>query len=172
MKVEEELKILDINYKNVDLGVIELFEEITYSDLVLLKKSLLTSGLVVIEDKRSILIEKIKTTIIEMVHHSEELPKVNYSDFLSEELGYDYTYLSNLFSDTKGITIQQFIIIHKIEKVKELMLYDSLTLTEIAHSLHYSSTSHLSNQFKKITGLSPSHFKRLQQFRIQNIENL
>ena len=124
------------------------------------------------EDKRSILIERIKTTIIEMVHHSDELPKVNYSAFISDKLNHDYTYLSNIFSETKGITIQQFIIIHKIEKVKELLLYNELTLSEIADKLHYSSTAHLSAQFKKITGLTPTFYRQLKQRRTTNLEDL
>ena len=122
--------------------------------------------------KKVILIEKIKDVIIEMIHYSDELPEVNYSEYISEKLQHDYTYLSNSFSEEQGITIQHFIIIHKIEKVKELLLYDELNLTEIFYKLHYSSVAHLSNQFKKITGLSPSFFKKLKQKRQQNLENL
>ena len=107
-----------------------------------------------------------------MIHYSEELPKENYSVYISERLGYDYTYLANTFSEVKGITIQQFIITHKIEKVKELLLYDELNLTEISYKLNYSSVAHLSNQFKKITGLSPSFYKQLKKKRKQNLENL
>ncbi len=124
------------------------------------------------DDKKSILIERIKSVIIEMIHYSEELPKVNYSDYISEKLGYDYTYLANTFSEVKGMTIQQFIIFHKIEKVKELLLYDELNLTEIAYKLHYSSVAHLSNQFKKITGLTPSYYKQLKEKRKENLENI
>ena len=112
--------------------------------------------------KKSVLIEKIKDVVIEMVHYEDELPKVNFSDYLTEKLGYNYTYLANLFSETEGTTIEHFIIIHKIERVKELIIYDELNLTEIAWKLHYSSVSHLSNQFKKITGLTPSFFKSLK----------
>jgi AraC-like DNA-binding protein len=126
----------------------------------------------VLDDKRSILVEKIKNVIIEMIHHSDEAPIVNYSDFISEKLNYDYTYLSNIFSEVKGLTIQQYIIINKIERVKELLLYDELNLTEISYKLHYSSVAHLSNQFKKITGLSPSFFKQLKQKRKSNLENM
>ena len=107
-----------------------------------------------------------------MVHYSEVLPKINYSDYISEKLHHDYTYLSNIFSEVKGITIQQFIIKHKIERVKELLLYDELNLTEISYLLNYSSVAHLSNQFKKVTGLSPSFFKQLKQKRNQNLENI
>jgi AraC-like DNA-binding protein len=123
-------------------------------------------------DPKAILIERIKNVIIEMIHYDKELPKVNYSDYLSEKLGYDYTYLSNMFSEVKGSTIQQFIIKHKIERVKELLLYDEYNLTEISYMLHYSSVAHLSNQFKKITGLSPSYFKKLKKKRQRNLEDL
>ncbi|MCW3077620.1 MAG: AraC family transcriptional regulator, partial [Bacteroidetes bacterium] len=109
--------------------------------------------------------------ITEMIHYSDELPKINYSDYISEKLHYDYTYLSNIFSEVKGITIQQYIIINKIERVKELLLYDELNLTEISYKLHYSSVAHLSNQFKKVTGLSPSFYKQLKQKRNGNLEN-
>lgn len=124
------------------------------------------------EDRKAILIEKIKNVIIEMIHYSDELPNVNYSDYISEKVGYDYTYLSNMFSEVKGITIQHFIITHKIEKVKELLLYDELNLTEISYRLHYSSVAHLSNQFKKITGLTPSYYKKLKKKRRGNLEDL
>lgn len=107
-----------------------------------------------------------------MIHYSDELPTTNYSDYISEKLQYDYTYLSNLFSEVKGITIQHYIIIHKIEKVKELLLYDELNLTEISYQLHYSSVAHLSNQFKKITGLTPTYFKNLKLKRRENLENV
>ncbi len=107
-----------------------------------------------------------------MIHYQDEIPKVNYSTYISEKLNYDYTYLANTFSEVKGITIQQYIIFHKIEKVKELLLYDQLTLTEISYKLHYSSVAHLSNQFKKITGLSPSYYKELKHKRNQNLENI
>ena len=107
-----------------------------------------------------------------MIHYSEEIPKMNYSDYISEKLNYDYTYLSNIFSEVKGITIQQFIIINKIERVKELLLYDELNLTQISYKLHYSSVAHLSNQFKKITGLSPSFFKKLRKKRSETLENM
>jgi AraC-like DNA-binding protein len=124
------------------------------------------------DDKRVVLIEKIKNVITEMIHYSDEVPKMNYSDFISEKLDYDYTYLSNLFSEIKGITIQQFIIVHKIERAKELLLYDELNLTEISYKLNYSSVAHLSNQFKKITGLSPTHFKQLKDKRRSPLEEI
>ena len=172
MVVKEELNKLGLRYAVVELGMVETLEDITEEQRQQLKKNLLRSGLELLDDKKSILIEKIKNVITEMIHYSEEIPKINYSDHISEELNYDYTYLSNLFSEVKGITIQQFIIINKIERVKELLLYDEINLTEIAHKLHYSSVAHLSNQFKKVTGLSPSFFKKLKQKRKGNLENL
>lgn len=172
MMVKEELKKLGLHFVIVDLGVVEILEDITPEQFRLLKKNLAHSGLELLDDKKAILIEKIKNVIIEMIHYSEELPKVNYSDYISEKLHHDYTYLSNIFSEVKGITIQQFIINHKIERVKELLLYDELNLTEISYLLNYSSVAHLSNQFKKVTGLSPSFFKQLKQKRNQNLENI
>lgn len=170
MMVKEELKALGLHFVVVDLGTVEILEDISQEQHDLLKDNLLRSGLELLDNKKSILIEKIKNIIIEMIHHSDELPKVNYSDYISEKLEYDYTYLSNLFSEVKGITIQQFIIVHKIERVKELLLYDELNLTEISYKLHYSSVAHLSNQFKKVTGLSPSFYKQLKQKRKGNLE--
>jgi AraC-like DNA-binding protein len=172
MVVKAELKKLGLHDVAVDLGLVEIMEDITGAQHDLLKRNLLTSGLELLDDKRSILIEKIKNVIIEMIHYSDEFPRINYSDYISDKLKYDYTYLSNLFSEVKGITIQQFIIIHKIERVKELLLYDEMNLTEISQQLHYSSVAHLSNQFKKITGLSPSFYKQLKQKRKSNLENM
>ena len=172
MIVKEALKKLGLHYVVVELGMVDVMEDITPEQREQLKQDLLQSSLELLDDKKSILIEKIKNVIVEMIHYSDELPKVNYSDYLSEKLGYDYTYLANTFSEVKGITIQQFIIIHKIERVKELLLYDELTLTEISYQLHYSSVAHLSNQFKKITGLSPSFYKQLKHKRSKNLENV
>jgi len=172
MIVREELKRLEIKYIVIELGTVEIMEDITPKQHDQLKEGLLRSGLELLDDKKSILIERIKNVITEMIHYSEELPTQNYSDYISEKLGYDYTYLANIFSEVKGITIQQFIMTHKIEKVKELLLYDELNLTEISYKLHYSSVAHLSNQFKKITGLSPSFFKQLKQKRGDNLENM
>jgi len=172
LMVKEELKRLGINYVNVHLGMVEILENISDHQRSQLKENLLKSGLELLDDKKSILIEKIKNVIIEMIHYSEELPKVNYSDYLSEKLGYDYTYLANTFSEVKGMTIQQYIIINKIERVKELLIYDELTLTEISYKLHYSGVAHLSNQFKKITGLTPTFYKNLKDKRKQNLEDL
>jgi len=172
MMVKEELKKLGLRYVFVDLGVVEILEDITPEQHDQLKINLLKSGLELLDDKKSILIERIKNVIIEMVHYMDELPKENYSDYISAKLDYDYTYLSNIFSEVKGITIQQFIIIHKIEKVKELLLYDELSLTQISYQLHYSSVAHLSNQFKKITGLSTSFYKQLKSKRKQTLEQM
>ncbi|MBD3638252.1 MAG: helix-turn-helix transcriptional regulator [Crocinitomicaceae bacterium] len=172
MKVEEELNNLGVSFYKVDLGVIEIHEKLKESKRLLLKENLLKSGLVLMDDKRSILIEQIKTTIIELIHNSEELPKINFSDYLAEKLEHDYTYLSNIFSETKGITIQQYMIAHKIEKVKELLLYNELSLSEIAYKMHYSSTAHLSTQFKKITGLTLTYYKQLKLRRSMNLEDL
>jgi len=137
-----------------------------------LKKSLLDSGLELMDDKRAVLIEKIKNIIIEMIHHSDEMIKTNFSDYLSEKLNHDYTYLANLFSEVQGSTIEHFIINHKIERIKELIIYDELNITEIAWKMNYSSVAHLSNQFKKVTGLSPSHFKQLKDKRRSQIEDI
>ena len=172
MVVMEELKKLGLRYMALDLGMVELQEDINAYQLEQLKKNLLKSGLELLDDNKSILIEKIKNVIIEMVYYSDELPDVNFSEYISDKLNLDYTYLSNIFSEVKGITIQQFIILQKIEKIKELLLYDELNITEISYKLNYSSVSHLSNQFKKITGLSPSFFKKMKQKRKFNLEDL
>jgi AraC-like DNA-binding protein len=172
MLVKEELKKLGVTFISVDLGAVEINENLTTEKLNILRVNLLKSGLELLEDSKSILIEKIKSVIIEMIHYEEEIPKVNYSTYISEKLDYDYTYLANCFSEIKGITIQQYIIFHKIEKVKELLLYGEFTLTEISYKLHYSSVAHLSNQFKKVTGLSPSFYKELKFKRNKNLENL
>lgn len=170
--VKEALRTFGLHFVVVDLGEVEIMEELSPAQWEQLKIALLQSGLELMDDKKAILIEKIKNVITEMIHYSDEALKMNYSDFISEKLDYDYTYLSNLFSAVKGITIQQFIIIHKIERAKELLLYDELNLTEISYKLHYSSVAHLSNQFKKITGLSPSHFKQLKNKRRSPIEDI
>ncbi len=170
MMVKDELKKLGLRYVVVDLGMVEIIEDLTFIQHEQLKINLLRSGLELLDDKKSILIEKIKNVIIEMIHYSDALPQMNYSDHISKKLNYDYTYLANVFSEVKGITIQQFIIIHKIERVKELLLYDELTLTQISYKLQYSSVAHLSNQFKKITGLSPSFYKQLKDKRKANLE--
>lgn len=170
--VRDELRRLGVNKAIVELGMVELLEDLSKEQLAALRVNLKRSGLEVLDDKKSILVESIKNVIIEMIHYSEELPLLNNSDFIGEKLGYDYTYLANVFSEVKGITIQHFIIIHKIERVKELLLYDELSLTEIAYRLHYSSVAHLSNQFKKITGLTPTFFKSIAKKRRSNLEDV
>ena len=170
--VKEELNRLGLHFVQIELGNIEIMEELSTAQRDSLKINLLQLGLELLDDKKTILIERIKNVIIEMIHYSDELPNINYSDYISQKLNHDYTYLSNVFSEVKGITIQQFIIIHKIEKVKELLLYDEFNLTEISYRLHYSSVAHLSNQFQKITGLRPSFFKKVKQKRQLNLEDL
>lgn len=170
--VKQELEQLDLKHAQIELGMVELTEPLSDEKRMLFKTNLLKSGLELLDDKKSILVDRIKNVIIEMIHYMDELPKTNYSDYIREKLAYDYTYLANTFSEVKGITIQQFIIIHKIEKVKELILYDELSLSEISHKLHYSSAAHMSNQFKKITGLTPSFYKTLKKKRSNNLENL
>ena len=170
--VKSELEKLDLKYINVKIGEADIVEDILPEQLEQLDIALRKSGLLLMDDKKSILVEKIKTAIIELVHYTEEQIKVNLSDYLSEKLNYDYTYLANLFSEVKGTTIEKFYLNHKIEKVKELLLYDELNLTEISQKLLYSSVAHLSNQFKKVTGLSPSFYKQMKQKRKNNLENV
>lgn len=172
MVVKSELEKLNLKYKSVELGEVELEQAIDDWQRDTLRTALLTYGLVVMDDKRSILVEKIKTLIIEMIHYNDELPDVNYSVYISEKLNYNYTYLANLFAEVKGTTIEHFIILHKIEKVKELIIYDELSLTEIASLMKYSSAAHLSKQFKKITGLTPSYFKQMKNKRRNPLEDL
>jgi AraC-like DNA-binding protein len=160
MIVKYELEKLGLHYKTVELGEVEIVDKLSEDQLENLSDALKATGLELMEDNKKILVEKIKTTIIELIHFNDEQIKINLSDYLSEKLNHNYTYLSNLFSEVKGTTIEQFYLANKIEKVKELLVYDELNLTEIAWKLHYSSVSHLSNQFKKMTGLTPSHFKR------------
>jgi len=172
MIVKAELEQLGLHYTSVNLGEVEIAEDITTEQRSQLKSALLKSGLEVMDDKKAILIEKIKNVIVEMVHYADELPRSKNSDYIGEILNHDYTYLANLFSEATGTTIEHFIIAHKIEKVKELIIYDELNLTEIAWKLHYSSVAHLSNQFKKITGLTPSYFKKLKHKRRVALENM
>ncbi len=172
MFVKEELRKLGIPYTSIDLGEIEIPAEISSDQRELLKVNLLKSGLELMDDSRAILIERIKNVIVEMIHYADELPKIKNSIYISEKLNHDYTYLANLFSESTGTNIEQFILIHKIERVKELLLYDELNLTEISYKLNYSSVAHLSNQFKKITGLTPTFFKQLKQKRKVILENV
>lgn len=172
MIVKAELSKLGLHYLSVDLGEIETMETLTAQQLIDFSKALQRSGLELMDDKKSILIEKIKNIVVEMVHYADEFPKVKNSIYISEKSGHNYTYLANLFSEATGITIEHFIILHKIEKVKELLIYDELSLTEFSYQLNYSSVAHLSAQFKKITGLTPSFFKKLKYKRTTQLENL
>ncbi len=159
--VEKALQKTGLQPIHVTLGEAEIAETVSDVQRLQLNFLLLQYGLELIPDKRSILVEKIKTIIIDMVHYSEEPLKVNFSSYLSEKLNHDYTYMSNLFSEVQGNTIEQFIISHKVEKIKELINYNELSITQIAWKMNYSSVAHLSNQFKKVTGLSPSQYKQL-----------
>ncbi len=172
MVVKAELENLGLHFVNVKIGEAEIIETIAQEQLDQLDKALKKSGLHLMDDKKSVIVEKIKNAVIELVHYTEDQLKVNLSDYLSEKLNYNYTYLANLFSEVKGITIEKFFIAHKIEKAKELIVYDELNLSEIAFKLHYSSVAHLSNQFKKFTGLTPSHFKKLKHKRRSTLENV
>ncbi|MGV8133929.1 MAG: helix-turn-helix domain-containing protein [Mangrovibacterium sp.] len=172
MAVKEDLKKLGLHFIVVDLGEVEIMENLSSEQLSQLKIALLNTGFELMDDKRAVLIERIKNTVIEMVYYSSELIKTNFSNYLSEKLNYDYTYMSNLFSEIQGTTIEQFIISHKIERIKELIIYGELNITEIAWKMNYSSVAHLSNQFKKMTGLTPSHFKQLKEKRRSPIEEI
>lgn len=172
MIVKSELEKLGYHFIILELGEVEIMEELSSKKQIQLKTALLKYGLELMEDKKSILIEKIKNIILEMVHYSDEPPVTNFSDYLSKKINYDYNYISNLFSEVKGTTIEHYIIAHKIERAKELLIYNELTLTEIAWKLHYSSVAHLSNQFKKVTGLTPTFFKKMKHKRLIAHENL
>ncbi len=172
MVVKAEFEKLGLRYVDVIIGEVNTIEDIPKEQLEQLDIALRKSGLQLMEDKKSILVEKIKSAVIELVHYTDDQIKTNLSDYLSEKLDYDYTYLANLFSEVKGFTIEKFYLTHKIEKAKELIVYDELTLSEIAYKLHYSSVAHLSNQFKKITGLTPSHFKELKNKRRDTLEDV
>lgn len=172
MVAKEELKKLGLHYVMVDLGEVEIMENLTEEMHAALKNGLGQSGLELMDDRRSMLIERIKNIVIDVVHYQDEPLQTNFSDYLSKKLNHDYTYLSNLFSEVQGTTIEHFLIAHKIERVKELLVYNELTLTEIAYKMNYSSVAHLSNQFKKVTGLTPTHFKKLKDKRRNTLENI
>ena len=172
MMVKSELEKLGLRYGVVDLGDVEVMGSITAEQRSQLKAALLKSGLELMDDQRAMLIEKIKNVIVELVHYADEPLKINFSNFLSEKLDYDYTYLANIFSEVTGTTIEKFIIAHKIERVKELLIYDELSLSEISYKLNYSSVAHLSNQFKKVTGLTPTFFKQLKHKRRITLDNV
>jgi len=162
MVVKSELEKLGLHHTRVELGEVEIMEDISAQQMDFLNDALRETGLELMDDKRSILVEKIKAAIIELVHNDNDQIKVNHSDYLSQKLNHNYTYLAHLFSEVKGTTIEKFLLSHKIEKVKDLLVYDELSLSEISYRLHYSSVAHLSNQFKKMTGLTPSQFKNLK----------
>lgn len=172
MVVKEELNKLGLHYTTIELGEAEITDAISVEQQNKFRAALLRSGLELMDDKKSVLIQKIKNVIIELVHYSEEPLVVKFSEFLSQKLNHDYTYLANLFSEVQGTTIEKFYIAHKIERVKELLVYDELNLTQIAYQMHYSSVSHLSTQFKKVTGLTPSHFKQLRDKRRSMLEDV
>jgi len=172
MLVDHELDKLDLQHSIVELGEVEVAGKIPAKKYELFKKAIQSAGLELMDDKKAVLIERIKNTVIELVHHSDEPLKTNFSDFLSKKLKRDYRSLSTLFSHAKGVTIEQYILLHKIERVKELIIYDELTLTEIAWKMHYSSVSHLSSQFKRITGLTPSFFKQLKHKKRLPLEDV
>jgi YesN/AraC family two-component response regulator len=172
MVVKDELIKLGLNYNAVELGEADIPGTISPELFHQVKTALLKSGLELMDDKKGALIQKIKAVIIELVHYSQEALTVNLSDYLSAKINHDYTYLANLFSEVQGTTIEKFYISHKIERVKELLVYNELTLTEIAYQMHYSSVAYLSTQFKKITGLTPSHFKKLKDKRRSMLDDL
>jgi AraC-like DNA-binding protein len=172
MVVKDALKKMGLHFIVVDLGEVEIMESLNEDQRLELKNSLHKAGLELMDDKKAMLIERIKNVIVEMVHYAEELIKTNFSDYLSEKLNYDYTYMANLFSEVQGTTIEQYIISHKVERIKELIIYGEWNITEIAHRMNYSSVAHLSSQFKKVTGLSPSHFKQLKDKRRSPIEDI
>ncbi len=172
MVVKAELEKLGLHFTVIELGEVEIQETVTPDERIQLKTALLKSGLELMDDKKSVLIEKIKNAIVELVHYSEEPLTVNFSEYLSDKLNHDYTYLANLFSEVQGTTIEKFLISHKIERVKELLVYNELNLTEISYLMHYSSVAHLSSQFKKVTGLTPSHFKELKNRRRSMLEDV
>ena len=163
MVVQNELDKLGLDVKNIKLGEVVLGKELSAEQRMKLQEAFSPLGFEVIDDKKSRIIEKIKNTIIELVHHQENEAKTNLSDVLSSKLNHDYNYLSNLFSEVEGTTVEKYFIAQKIEKVKELLVYDELSLSEIAFRMNYSSVAYLSNQFKKVTGLTPSHFKQIRE---------
>lgn len=172
MVVQSELEKLGFKNSRVNIGDADIEEEVSSDQLNQLNIALKKWGLQLIDDNKNVLIEKIKNVIVEMVHYADELPKTNFSDYLNEKLNRNYTYLANLFSEVQGTTIENFIINHKIERAKELMVYDGLSLTEISYKLNYSSVSHLSSQFKKVTGLTPSNFRQVKEKKLMELENV
>ena len=161
--VQSEFDKLNIPTKHISLGEVDLVNALSEQQKRQIEKALTPLGFELIDDRKSRIIEKIKSIIIELVHQKNNDSKTNLSEILSRQLYHDYKYLSTLFSEVEGITIEKYFIAQKIERVKELLVYDELSLSEIAFQLNYSSVAYLSNQFKKITGLTPSHFKQLKE---------
>ncbi|WP_379992106.1 helix-turn-helix domain-containing protein [Dyadobacter subterraneus] len=172
MTVQQKLNQLGLHNFTVDLGEVDIQEGLTPQQRDRLNVLLLKSGLELIYDKRAVLIERIKNVVVELVHYSEETLKIKNSEYISKKLNHDYTYLANVFSESEGTTIEHYIIAHKVERVKELLLYAELNLTEISYKLNYSSVAHLSSQFKKVTGLSPTVYKQLQINQRKTLENV
>ena len=172
MVVKAELDKLGLHYGVVNLGEVNIYEAISEDQRNRLKVGLLKTGLELMDDKKAMLVEKIKNIIVEMIHYEDDIPRTNFSTYVSLKLNHDYTYLANLFSEVTGLTIEHYIIIHKIERVKELLIYDELNLTEISYKMNYSSVAHLSNQFKKVTGLTPTFFKNLKDKRRSLLEDV
>lgn len=171
--VTDEFQKLNLTIEEIELGKVVVSQVLDSERINQIKSVLLENGFELIDDKKSKLIDRIKTIIIERIHHSKKTNTlINTSDYISGELGYDYSYLSNLFSSVEGITIEKYIIHQKIEKVKELLVYDELSLKEISYLLDYSSVSYLSNQFKKVTGLTPSHFKKLKENKRKSLDKV
>jgi AraC-like DNA-binding protein len=160
--VKHDLEKLNIDYKAISLGMVDLNTKPAEKQLADLRSTLTQQGFELIEDKTARLISRIKAAVIEFVRkHDRQSARIKFSDFLTEKLHKDYSSLSKLFSDVEGVTIEKYLILQKTERVKELLVYDELNLSEIAYELNYSSIQHLSNQFKKVTGLTPSHFKKI-----------
>ncbi len=170
--VKSEFDTLGYSTANVTMGEVDLPAKISSEALKEISSKLTPHGFELIDDKKSKLIEKIKTVVISQVHNGEDKPKQNYSDLIAQKLNKDYSYLSNLFSEIEGITIEHYIILQKIERVKELLVYDELSLNEIADEMGYSSASHLSNQFKKVTGLTPSYFKTVKDKKRLSLDHV
>lgn len=171
--VKDEFAKLNLNIEEIELGKVSVDSELSNKKIEEIRKVLYDNGFELIDDKKSKIIDSIKTLIIEKIHYSKNaFESKNSSNYIAKELGYDYSYLSNLFSSAEGITIEKYIIHQKIEKVKELLIYDELSLNEISYQLSYSSVQHLSNQFKKITGLTPSHFKKLKENKRKPLDEI
>jgi AraC family transcriptional regulator len=169
----EEIEGLGFTIKSIELGEVLINEMPDNKDLEQIGKVLAENGFELISDRKSWIINRIKILIIEYIHYDKEKPGyVNFSDFLSAELGNDYSYISHLFSSVEGITIEKYMILQKIEKVKELLVYDELTINEISYQLGYSRVAHLSRQFKNVTGLTPSHYKKVREAKRKSLDQL